>query len=216
MTNKINEHEYVDLGLPSGIKWATCNVGANTSKKYGEYYAWGEIEPKQKYSSNSLTSGKKISDIGGNSTYDVARAKWGGSWRMPTKNEFEELEAHCKFKVVYKNFIAKFFKMSSQIKGVRIISKSNGKSIFLPAAGKYVSYYKKKKPYEYEKNCYYWTSTPDLEEEGNLSAYLFYAAGYSGHNIISSIIAKLLFWNAEHRTISYTRDTCCQVRPVSD
>ena len=159
---------------------------------------------------------KKISDIGGNSTYDLARAKWGGSWRMPTKNEFEELEEHCKFKVVYKNFIAKFFKMSSQIKGVRIISKSNGKSIFLPAAGKYVSYYKKKKPYQRGKSCYYWSSTPDLEEEGNVSAYCFYAADYSGNNIISSIMACLFFGDADHRLVSLTRDNCYQVRPVMD
>ena len=90
------------------------------------------------------------------------------------KEDFEELEKHCKFKVVYKNIFAKLLKISSQIKGVKVISKTNGNSIFLPAAGEYVSFYNKKKPYGRGKSCYYWSSTPDLEEEGNVSAYCFF------------------------------------------
>ena len=93
---------------------------------------------------------------------------------MPTKEDFEELEKHCKFKVVYKNIFAKLLKISSQIKGVKVISKTNGNSIFLPAAGEYGSLYNKKKPYQRGKSCYYWSSTPDLEEEGNVSAYCFF------------------------------------------
>ena len=86
--NIINGHEYVDLGLPSGLKWATCNVGANTPEEYGNYYAWGEIVPKTDYSDeNCATLGKQLSDISGNANYDAATANWGASWRMPTKEE---------------------------------------------------------------------------------------------------------------------------------
>ncbi|MBO7283756.1 MAG: PEGA domain-containing protein, partial [Bacteroidales bacterium] len=97
-SSTINGHEYVDLGLPSGLKWATCNVGASSPEEYGDYYAWGEIETKSEYTKdNSKTRGKSMSDISGNTMYDVACAKWGGSWRLPTKKELEELESKCKW-----------------------------------------------------------------------------------------------------------------------
>ena len=121
----INGLEYVDLGLPSGLKWATCNVGASSPEEYGDYYAWGEIETKSEYSEdNSKTYGKSMSDISGNVTYDVARAKWGGSWRLPTKKELEELESKCKLEWVTIN----------GKKGYKVTG-PNGNSIFLPAAG---------------------------------------------------------------------------------
>ena len=99
-------HDYVDLGLPSGLKWATCNVGASSPEEYGGYYAWGETTTKSSYDeSNSLTSGKSVSELwlagiiddSGNLTmqYDAARANWGGSWRMPTKTECQELKDRC-------------------------------------------------------------------------------------------------------------------------
>ena len=91
-----NNHAWIDLGLPSGTKWATCNVGASQPHGYGNYYAWGETATKTNYSeSNSKTYGKNISDISGNSDYDAARANWGGSWRMPTEREMEELVNKC-------------------------------------------------------------------------------------------------------------------------
>ena len=124
---KINGHEYVDLGLPSGLKWATCNVGADSPEEYGDYYAWGEIETKGEYhQSNSKTYGKSMSDISGNAMYDVARAKWGSSWRLPTKKELEELENNCKWEWTTING-----KKGDKVTG------SNGNSIFLPAAGYY-------------------------------------------------------------------------------
>lgn len=92
----INGHEYVDLGLPSGLKWATCNVGANKPEDYGNYYAWGETGTKSSYgASNSKTYGKQMNDIKGNSQYDAARSNWGGSWRLPTEKELEELVNKC-------------------------------------------------------------------------------------------------------------------------
>ena len=109
-----NGHEFVDLGLPSGTKWATCNVGATTPEGFGDYFAWGETEPKDFYNWNtykhcvengdyySVNSYCPNSDIGveDNRTIldaedDAASANWGGSWRMPTKKEQDELINNC-------------------------------------------------------------------------------------------------------------------------
>jgi hypothetical protein len=88
-----NGHAYVDLGL--SVKWATCNVGANSPWHYGDYYAWGETATKSTYTENSYVADiKNHEDING-TTFDVARIKWGGNWRMPTKTEFEELVDNC-------------------------------------------------------------------------------------------------------------------------
>lgn len=75
----INGYEYVDLGLPSGLKWATCNVGATAPDEYGEYYAWGELEPKGYYDLQTyLYYNVDLPDFSGDPQYDVASAKWGG------------------------------------------------------------------------------------------------------------------------------------------
>lgn len=91
-----NGHEYVDLGLPSGKLWATCNVGANKPEELGDYLAWGETEPKDYYSEeNSECYGKNmVNDISG-TEYDVAHVKWGGKWRMPTMLELSEMSGKC-------------------------------------------------------------------------------------------------------------------------
>lgn len=121
--NKVNGHEYVDLGL--SVKWATCNVGANKPEEYGNYYAWGETITKSSYTSdNSKTYGKAMNDISGNSSYDAARANWGGSWRMPTKAEMQELKDRCTWTWTTQNGVKGY-----KVKG------PNGNSIFLPAAG---------------------------------------------------------------------------------
>ncbi len=120
---EINGHEYVDLGL--SVKWATCNVGASKPEDYGNYYAWGETKTKSTYyDDNSVTWGKSISDIGGQSQYDAARANWGGTWRLPTRAELEELENKCIWKWTTQN----------GVKGYKVTG-PNGNSIFLPAAG---------------------------------------------------------------------------------
>ena len=125
-TGKHNGQDWVDLGLPSGLKWATCNVGASCPSDYGDYYAWGEISTKSSYDeNNSTTSGKKIGDIAGNPTYDVARAKWRGSWRLPTNKEFQELLDNCTWE----------WTTQDGHKGHKVTSRKNGNSIFLPAAG---------------------------------------------------------------------------------
>ena len=135
----INAHEAIDLGLPSGIKWATCNVGANSPEEYGGYYAWGEIEEKSNYdwstykwcngSENSMTKYCTDSD---NATVDnktvldpeddVAHVKWGGSWRMPKSEEQRELLNYCDWEWTTLN----------GVNGYKVIG-PNGNSIFLPA-----------------------------------------------------------------------------------
>lgn len=138
-----NGHEYVDLGLPSGTLWATCNVGALKPEDYGDYYAWGETETKSKYSWNTLKyctsrSGHHFSKYVTDSKYgtldnknvldlsdDAAHANWGGSWRMPTDAEWTELKEKCKWA----------WTSLSGHNGYKVTSKLNGKTIFLPAAG---------------------------------------------------------------------------------
>ena len=126
LSGTLNGYAWVDLGLPSGLKWATCNVGASSPEGYGDYYAWGETSTKSDYNeNNSTTYGKSMGDISGNSSYDVARKLWGGTWRLPTDSEFQELIDNCTWE----------WTAQGGAKGYKVISKVNSKSIFLPAAG---------------------------------------------------------------------------------
>lgn len=119
------EYEYVDLGLPSGLKWATHNIGATSPNEYGNYYAWGEVLTKDEYTeSNSLTYDKPMDDISG-TEYDAATVNWGGDWRMPTKTEMHELLDNCTW----------IWTTQNGVSGYKVTSKTNGNSIFLPAAG---------------------------------------------------------------------------------
>ena len=162
--NKSNGHEYVDLGLPSGLKWATCNVGANTPEEYGDYYAWGETETKDEYTEeNCSTLGKYMSDISGNPQYDVARRKWGSKWRMPTEAEMKELRENCIWTWTIQNGVEGY-----QVTG------PNGNSIFLPAAG-----------YRYGSSLYragsygsYWSSRPDDFSDDYSAYYLYFGSSY--------------------------------------
>ena len=150
-------HEWVDLGL--SVKWATCNVGASTPGDYGNYYAWGETRPKSEYTSyNCISYGKSWGYIGGDSSRDAARANWGGSWRMPTKAELQELKDNCTWTWTIQN----------GHKGYEVTSKKNSQSIFLPAArGRYGD------TLYFEGECgFYWSSTPD--ESNDYRAYYLY------------------------------------------
>jgi hypothetical protein len=159
----INGHEYVDLGLPSGLKWATCNVGANSPEEYGDYYAWGETETKDEYTEeNSSTSGVKMNDISGNPQYDVARKKWGGNWRMPIYDEIKELIEKCFWKWIEQN----------GTNGYKVTG-PNGNSIFLPAAGCRGG----SSLYYAGSNGFYWSSTP-YECNDNEAYYLDFYSDY--------------------------------------
>lgn len=134
--DEITPGQEVDLGL--SVNWGGWNVGASSPEEYGDYYAWGETEAKSDYDYDTYkywvdSDGDGISEygeftnIGSNisgTQYDVARQKWGGSWRMPTKAEFDELTSKCTWTWY-------------QYKGVSgyKVTGPNGNSIFLPAAG---------------------------------------------------------------------------------
>ena len=124
----VNGHEYIDLGLPSGIKWATCNVGADTPEEYGDYYSWGETTTKEEYN-ECTTYGVELGDIGGNAQYDAATANWGDGWRMPTKAEQQELIDNCTW-VWMTDGVEGF----DGVNGCKVTG-PNGNHIFLPAAG---------------------------------------------------------------------------------
>lgn len=158
-TDKYTNHEWVDLGLPSGVKWATCNVGANYPQDYGDLYAWGEIGTKEEYTAkNSARYKKRMGDISGDAHYDAARANWGGSWRLPTKAECQELRDNCTWT----------WTTQGGVTGYRVTSKNNGNSIFLPATG----YRDGSSLFNAGEYGYYWGSTPyESNTEGAYSLY---------------------------------------------
>lgn len=116
-----NGHDYVDLGL--SVKWASMNVGAESVEDYGDYFAWGETKPKSTYTESSYTYSDEPILLP--LSCDAANVNWGGDWRMPTKEEQEELKTKCTWAWTTRN----------GVEGYTVISKTNGNSIFLPAAG---------------------------------------------------------------------------------
>jgi len=178
----LNGHGYVDLGLPSKTKWATCNVGANFPEDYGYYLAWGETEQKNGYRFNdSPLYGVNIDDISNSENYDVAKIKWGNGWSIPTKKQWDELIRFCKIKIIKKN----------GVNGVLLVGR-NGKSVFFPSGGR-----KTDSILQFE-GCegYYWSSNADYTYRGN-SAYA--SDGYSTkfHTTITS--AGMAFLESEWR-----------------
>lgn len=160
---EINGHEYVDLGL--SVKWATCNVGASTPSDYGDYFAWGEIKPKKKYTErNSKTDGKNIGNIGGNLQYDAARANWGGSWRLPTLDEIKELKCKCKWTWITQR----------GHDGYKVTGPS-GKSIFFPAAGWFSG---SSRGSSLGNNGSCWSSTPYEGKTQYAYNLFFHSSGY--------------------------------------
>ena len=163
-TGAENGYGYVDLGL--SVKWATCNVGASSPEEYGDYFAWGETEPKSIYDWSTYKycngSNLTLTKYNTNSSYgivdnktqlelsdDAAYMNWGGAWRMPTDAEMTELREQCTWKWTSQN----------GMNGYRVTSNSNGNSIFLPAAG-----------YRYESSLRYagsdgdyWSSSLDTD-----------------------------------------------------
>ena len=188
-------HEYVDLGLPSGLKWATCNVGATKPEEYGGYYAWGETEEKENYSwstykwcngsENTLTkycTNSYYGTVDNKTTLDpeddVAHVKWGGSWRMPTIEEQKELLNNCTWTWTTQN----------GIKGYKVTSKTNGNCIFLPAAG--------------------YRDGTDLYSSGSC-----WSSSMSGYG--SSYACNLLFYSDGYDWDNFRRYFGFSVRPVS-
>lgn len=164
----VDGHEAVDLGL--SVKWATCNVGADTPTEYGNYYAWGETVTKSNYDwetykwckgdDESLT--KYCNSIDGKSTLsasdDVATVKWGAKWRMPSQKEWEELLDKCTITWTSQN----------RVYGCLVVGPS-GKSIFLPASGSYIG----EQLRHVDSYGSYWSSTLYKEFENQASTFSF-------------------------------------------
>ncbi len=183
-------HEYIDLGL--SVKWATCNVGAENPHDRGYYFQWACTEEESYYDETTRYSyvgaegysviyskyttashdaegkrpdNKTILDL----SDDAARVNWGGSWRMPTKEEFEELIENCTWSQTTQD----------GWKGYKVTSKKNGKSIFLPSAG-YM--WGKRELKEFGNAGYYWSSSLYTNYSGNDDAYALISGnlGYKG------------------------------------
>lgn len=144
----IARHDYVDLGLPSGLLWATCNIGAESPEEYGNYFAWGETVPNINASWGNyswcdgtmyvMTKYCATENFGTVDDLvqlelddDAAHVNWGGSWRMPTSEEYAEL--------INSSYTTREWTTFNDVNGILITSKANGNSIFLPAAGYYSS-----------------------------------------------------------------------------
>ncbi len=168
----------VDLGL--SVKWATYNIGSTSPTDAGGYFAWGETEPKTSFSkdnyayydntSNTYTSiGTEIS----NTEYDAARKQWGGTWRMPTREEYDELTSNCTWTWDSDN-------LGYTVKG------KNGNSIFIPASG----IINPDGPAYKNEQGQYWTSTYDISENhaddhwGMRCAFSKAYKGYTGGTYI--------------------------------
>jgi hypothetical protein len=178
------------------VKWASCNVGAESPEAFGGYYAWGETEEKSDYdwetykwwsdaNGDGQSEENEMIDIGNiisGTKYDVAHVKWGGGWRMPTKNEIQELVDRCSWKMT----------IYSEVNGY-LVTGPNGNSIFLPAAGDNKSYN--------GHSGYYWASTVGGNEAlhgGSCCAYCF------------------SFWSSGYEDGYCSRSDAHSVRPVSD
>ena len=169
-TGMENGHEWVDLGLPSGTKWATCNVGADSPEDYGDFFAWGETTPKSSYSNSNYNYSSNPTTLPLDK--DAASVNWGGSWRVPTNEEQCEL--------INKSYTTCTWTTQNGVKGYKVTSKINGNSIFLPAAGvRYSSNVDGA-----GSNGYYWSSSLRTGDSARAYHLDFY-----GPNIFSS------YWN---------------------
>ena len=217
-TNNSNEYEfdgeeYVDLGLPSGTLWATRNVGASKPEEYGDYFAWGETKgyksgkrdfswstyrwckgdfdkltkycDKSGYGNGGFTDNKTELDL----EDDAAYVNWGSQWRMPSLDQIKELKNKCTWTWTQLN----------GVNGNRVTSKTNGNSIFLPAAGRrYVT--------SLDSGGYYWSRSLCASNPSN--AYYLYFRSYGGacdndYRCIGRSVRPVLVKNAENETLSW-------------
>ena len=123
----VDNHEWVDLGLPSGTLWATCNVGANSPEEYGDYFAWGETETKSNFSDDTYSFSVADDLTMLLPENDAATANWGSDWQMPSEAQCDELGNS--------NYTMTEWTTQNGVNGLKVTSRGNGKSIFLPAAG---------------------------------------------------------------------------------
>ncbi len=161
--------EAIDLGLPSGTKWASWNVGASKPEEYGGYYAWGETEEKDYYDWSTYThcdgsyeTCHHIGDDIAGTEYDVAHIRWGGSWRMPTIDQIKELVNNCSWTWTTQNGV-----------NGQLVTGPNGGTIFIPAAGTLGFDYL----LDESENGYCWSSSLYPRSEAN-ARFLYFNSGY--------------------------------------
>ena len=166
LKGETNGHQWVDMGLPSGTKWATCNIGAKESHHVGTRIAWAETDTKKLFAPNTyLHNETPIPPYNNNPQYDIATAKWGEEWSTPTLQQWEELIQYCEWQYV----------MINAINGVLFTSKKTYNTIFLPSTG-----YTDDETYKliYTKyNLAYWTAT-GIHSNGAYSYIANYEQGY--------------------------------------
>jgi hypothetical protein len=172
----IDEPDYVDLGLPSGLLWATCNIGATTPEGYGYNFAWGETQPKNYFGwdnykyCNGNGSDPKLTKYCTDSNYgyngyidnltillpedDAATANWGSNWRMPNKEEWQELYQNTSYTWTTQNGVC----------GQLFIA-PNGNSLFLPAPG----------GCDFGDYWLYWSSSLYIEDPTLAWVFIFYS-----------------------------------------
>ena len=163
---QLNGHAWVDLGLPSGTKWATCNIGATTPEAYGDYFSWGETTPKNDYSSGTYTFSGYPTTLPASA--DAATVNWGAGWRMPTYDEMNELNENCTVTWTTQNSI-----------NGRLFTGPNGKSIFLPAAGYRYSDGGDEENDDLGTDGEYWTSSLRTDLDNPLGWSLWFYNGNS-------------------------------------
>lgn len=175
-TGTILGHDWVDLGLPSGIKWATCNVGGSSPSDYGKFYAWGCTSTSSDFTSwngyrhwNGSSVNNIGSNISGNYNYDAARYNWGSAWRLPTLSEFEELIKYCTAECTTLNGVP-----------VTKVTGPNGNCIYFPYVG---SIYGSSGASGRNEYGYYWSGT----NSNNLHApYLYFQKNSSSNFTIKN------------------------------
>ena len=226
-------YEYVDLGLPSGLQWATCNVGATTPEGYGNYYAWGETAPKDPYtwSNYKWCNGSTLNDakltkycndsfgqdgFKDNKTVldledDAANVNWGGKWRMPTDAEWTELRNNCTW-----TWTSDY--NGTGVAGRIVTSKNNSNSIFLPAAGYRDNY--KNNTVDGNSKGHYWSSSLNdyskaamevFFDESKVSRYSYYRPYGLPIRPVLMLTTYSITLTAEHGTVTgagiYPQDT---------
>ncbi len=160
----INGYGYIDLGLPSGTKWAVQNVGARNLYESGEYYAWGEITTKSDFTEeNSLTHNTFLNDYGGDPTRDAATYAWGNPWRTPSRSDVQELIAGCQIEPI----------VEKDLTGLKITG-PNGKSIFLKGVGGFSD-----NSQFNTGNVEYWVSSP-LDSDKSRGVFILYHDAKNG------------------------------------